>query len=198
MRAVFQLPARITSWAEAPSAVSSLASPTRPEWADSQPRLDAAGPGDRGEPLADGLRRQADDALGQGDVAAPFAQRPDVKGDVALDEAHVDRLAVGVRLAAADGDEQAVVASRVGHVPPLEAPRSQVAGVPLESAAREISRIAAAPGFPFDPDLLQHVSPIEWKNVILYGEFTNDLGYGWYPQQRVRLAALAAGFDGGW
>ena len=23
---------------------------------------------------------------------------------------------------------------------------------------------------PFDPDLLRHVSPIEWKNVILYGE----------------------------
>ena len=32
----------------------------------------------------------------------------------------VGRLAVGVGLAAADGDEQAVVAPRVGHVPPLE------------------------------------------------------------------------------
>ena len=32
--------------------------------------------------------------------------------------------------------------------------------------AREISRLAAAPDFPFDPDLLRHVSPIEWKNVI--------------------------------
>ena len=29
--------------------------------------------------------------------------------------------------------------------------------------AREIARIGAAPGFPFDPDLLRHVSPIEWK-----------------------------------
>ena len=36
--------------------------------------------------------------------------------------------------------------------------------------AREISRLAATPDFPFDPDLLRHVSPIEWKNVILYGE----------------------------
>ena len=36
--------------------------------------------------------------------------------------------------------------------------------------AREISRLAAAPDFPFDPDLLRHVSPIEWKNVVLYGE----------------------------
>ena len=39
---------------------------------------------------------------------------------------------------------------------------------------REISRLAAAPDFPFDPDLLRHVSPIEWKNVILYGEITID------------------------
>ena len=31
--------------------------------------------------------------------------------------------------------------------------------------AREISRIAAAPDFPFDPDLLRHVSPIEWNLV---------------------------------
>ena len=40
--------------------------------------------------------------------------------------------------------------------------------------AREISRLAAAPDFPFDPDLLRHVSPIEWKNVILYGAITID------------------------
>ena len=36
--------------------------------------------------------------------------------------------------------------------------------------AREISRMAAEPDFPFDPDLLRHVSPIEWKNVVLYGD----------------------------
>ena len=34
--------------------------------------------------------------------------------------------------------------------------------------------MAAAPDFPFDPDLLRHVSPIEWKNVILYGEIKID------------------------
>ena len=33
---------------------------------------------------------------------------------------------------------------------------------------------AAAPDFPFDPALLRHVSPIEWKNVILYGEIKID------------------------
>ena len=40
--------------------------------------------------------------------------------------------------------------------------------------AREISRLATAPDFPFDPDLLRHVSPIEWKNVVLYGEIKID------------------------
>ena len=35
-------------------------------------------------------------------------------------------------------------------------------------------RHPAAPDFPFDPDLLSHVSPIEWKNVILYGEIKID------------------------
>ena len=34
--------------------------------------------------------------------------------------------------------------------------------------------MAAAPDFPFDPDLLRHGSPIEWKNVILYGEIKID------------------------
>ena len=38
----------------------------------------------------------------------------------------------------------------------------------------EISRLAAAPDFPFDPNLLRHVSPIEWKNVVLYGEIKID------------------------
>ena len=42
--------------------------------------------------------------------------------------------------------------------------------------AREISRIAAAPDFPFDPELIARVSPIEWKNVILYGEIRIDPG----------------------
>ena len=40
--------------------------------------------------------------------------------------------------------------------------------------AREISRLAAQPDFPFDKDLLQHISPIEWYNVVLYGEIRLD------------------------
>ena len=39
---------------------------------------------------------------------------------------------------------------------------------------RDGRRLAAAPDFPFDPDLLRHVSPIEWKNVVLYGEIKID------------------------
>ena len=63
---------------------------------------------------------EADDAVGRVDVVVPFSQRTDGARDVGLDEAHVGRLAVGVGLAAADGDEQAVLVARVGHVPPLE------------------------------------------------------------------------------
>ena len=40
--------------------------------------------------------------------------------------------------------------------------------------AKEISRMTAPPDFPFDRNLLRHVSPIEWKNIILYGEIKID------------------------
>ena len=40
--------------------------------------------------------------------------------------------------------------------------------------AREISRIAAAPDFPFDPELIACISPIEWRNIVLYGEIKID------------------------
>ena len=36
------------------------------------------------------------------------------------------------------------------------------------------TRYRPAADFPFDPDLRRHVSPIEWKNVILYGEIKID------------------------
>ena len=61
-------------------------------------------------------------------------------------------------------------------------PRSPSSGIGVQDQpkyavywqAREISRLATAPDFPVDPDLLRHVSPIEWKNVILYGEIKID------------------------
>ena len=90
------------------------------EWAVRRGSTSAA-TGGRLEPLADGLRGEADDAIGRRAVAAPFAQRLDRPGDVALDVAHVGRLAVGVGLAPADADEQAVVALRVGDVPATRA-----------------------------------------------------------------------------
>ncbi len=35
-------------------------------------------------------------------------------------------------------------------------------------------KMTATPDFPFDHELLGHVSPIEWKKVILYGEIKID------------------------
>ena len=43
----------------------------------------------------------------------------------------------------------------------------------------EISRLAAQPDFPFDPNLIQYVSPIEWHNVVLYGEIRIDPNKLW-------------------
>ena len=40
--------------------------------------------------------------------------------------------------------------------------------------AREITRLTAAPEFPFDPELIRQISPIEWKHVILVGEIKID------------------------
>lgn len=45
--------------------------------------------------------------------------------------------------------------------------------------AREISRLAAAPDFPFERELIQYLSPIEWKNVVLYGEIRIDPNKLW-------------------
>ncbi len=40
--------------------------------------------------------------------------------------------------------------------------------------AREISKLMASPDYKFDPSLVEHISPIEWKNIILYGEYNLD------------------------
>ena len=53
--------------------------------------------------------------------------------------------------------------------------------------AREIFRHAAEPDFPFDPDLIQYISPIEWKNVVLYGEIRTGPNRLWIPQPLVYL-----------
>jgi len=49
--------------------------------------------------------------------------------------------------------------------------------------AREISRLSAAPDFPFDRTLRQHISPIQWQNVILYGEIKIDAAKVWASAQ---------------
>ena len=54
--------------------------------------------------------------------------------------------------------------------------------------AREISRLAADPDFPFNPDLIQHVSPVEWHNIVLYGEIRLDPNKLWVRNpQRAKL-----------
>ena len=53
--------------------------------------------------------------------------------------------------------------------------------------AREISRMTAAPDFPFDHELLRPLSPIEWKNVILCGEIEFDPAKLW---PRVRQSVI--------
>ena len=40
--------------------------------------------------------------------------------------------------------------------------------------ASEVSRIAVASDFPFDSELIRHVSRIRVENVILYGEIKID------------------------
>ena len=45
--------------------------------------------------------------------------------------------------------------------------------------ARDISRLVADPDFPFDPNLIQHVSLIEWHNIVLYGEIRIDPNKLW-------------------
>lgn len=40
--------------------------------------------------------------------------------------------------------------------------------------AREISKLIALPEFKTDPRLVGHISPIEWKNIVLYGEYRLD------------------------
>ena len=45
--------------------------------------------------------------------------------------------------------------------------------------AREIARVTGSgspdtTGFDLDFSLLEHVSPIEWDNVVLYGEYVVD------------------------
>ena len=40
--------------------------------------------------------------------------------------------------------------------------------------AREISKLIASPDFKFDPSLIGNISPIEWQNIVLYGDIKLD------------------------
>ena len=62
----------------------------------------------------------------------------------------------------------------VGQVGPWSNPAHEPCEDTIYWQAREISGIAAASDFPFDSERIRHVSPIEWKNVILCGEIRID------------------------
>ena len=94
----------------APRLVSSDASPTRPEWA-----VTCSTPGGAGRRLElqpHHLRRERHDAV-LGRRAHRGPQRPDRAGDGTLHEPDVPRLALLVRLPAADGDQHPVAVGRV-------------------------------------------------------------------------------------
>jgi hypothetical protein len=43
--------------------------------------------------------------------------------------------------------------------------------------AKELDQLVSSVEFKergFDPDLIQHISPVSWDNVVLYGEYIID------------------------
>ena len=118
MRLVFQFPANITSVVEAPRLVSSDASLTRPESAVTR-LLDASGLDGRRKPQPDHLRRQWHHAVARLRTRGR-AQRPESARHAVLHEPHVVHLALLVRLAPADGDEEPVAVGRIDAVGPAQ------------------------------------------------------------------------------
>ena len=53
--------------------------------------------------------------------------------------------------------------------------------------AKEISRAVRDCGPEIDVSMLEHVSPIEWDNVILYGQYVLDRSHIRWPGHRARL-----------
>ena len=53
-------------------------------------------------------------------------------------------------------------------------PSEALAGALGEQVALDLGEQREQRGHDLDPDLLRHVSLIEWKNVILYGEIKID------------------------
>ena len=116
MRLVFQLPASMTSVVDAPRLVSSDASPTRPECAVTRlsTPADAAAAVNRSPIICadNGTTRSPGSRL-----VAPRNVRKRAR-DAVLHEPHVVHLALLVRLAPADGDEDAVAVGRIDDVSP--------------------------------------------------------------------------------
>ena len=124
MRAVFQFPASITAVVDAPRAVSSEASPTRPLWAVTRRAMPAAAAAAvKRWPICwpvSGTTR----AVGAGPVAPAGvtvgAQGPHGAGGPVFEVAEIGRVAVRIRLGLPDGDEHPGPVGGVGHVAPLD------------------------------------------------------------------------------
>ena len=102
----------------APRLVSSLARPTRPEWAVTRRSMPAA--------LAAAVNRspiicgESGTTRPSGAGAAAARSARTARAGAVLQVADIIRLAVLVRLAAADGDEDAISVAGVGHVDPAQ------------------------------------------------------------------------------
>ena len=122
MRAVFQFPASITAVVDAPRAVSSEASPTRPLWAVTWRAMPAAAAVKRWPicwPVSGTTTRGRRRARGPG-RGAVGAQGPHGAGGPVFEVAEIGRVAVRVRLGLPDGDEHPGPVGGVGHVAPLD------------------------------------------------------------------------------
>ena len=124
MRAVFQLPASMTSVVDAPRAVSSDASPTRPLCADFRggraPRCRRRGAGGSGEAALNLHRRQPDHPIrgcGVGPVGADGADR--FRAAV-LQIPHVGGVPLLIRFRGPHGEKHAVAVAGVRHVGPAQ------------------------------------------------------------------------------
>ena len=98
---------------DAPRVVSSLASPTRPEWAVTRRSMPAAAAVKNRSPI---ICAESGTTRSPGLWTRGGPQRPDGARDAVLHEPHVVHLALLVRLAPADGDENAVAVGRIDDI----------------------------------------------------------------------------------
>ena len=149
MRTVFQFPARITSWAEAPRAVSSLANPTRPEWAVSRGSTPAARAAAENRSLTACAERPTTRSVG---AMSPRRSRSDE-----LEPPRVPAFGTSVATAAQDA---AAVESALG----LDRPTRRPCRPPGPWTARKAEFLRAAGALP--PSRSETVEPLQPSAIL--------------------------------